>query len=164
MRNSDRPTCTISLSLKDSSTWCFRMHSLNLSDPDTALSECVRVLRPGGMLAVCTPDWGGFLLSPSSDSLESAVKIYTDLQYRNGGDPFVGRKLSGLFEKQNLERITSGARYEVYDSLELIGNYLALQLESANEANHAQVLRTWATSPNGMFAQSWVHCLGTRPR
>src|SRR4029077_8394970 len=38
----------------------------HLADPRRALRELHRVLAPAGVLGLCSPDWGGFLLSPSS--------------------------------------------------------------------------------------------------
>ncbi len=66
----------------------------HLSHPVQAMKEFHRVLKPGGIVGVCSPDWGGFILAPPSEALSAAVKAYTDLQTRNGGDVQVGRKLS----------------------------------------------------------------------
>lgn len=52
--------------------------------------------RPGGVLGVCTPDWGGFLLAPPSEKLLLAFEAYKQLQNRNGGDVYCGHKL-GLY-------------------------------------------------------------------
>lgn len=41
----------------------------HLREPDRAMAEFMRVLKPGGVLGVCTPDWGGFLLAPLSEKL-----------------------------------------------------------------------------------------------
>ena len=68
-----------------------------------------------------------------------------------------------LKEKAGFEAIAFQARYEVYGSLEFIGEYLALQLESAGESRCAAILRGWADTPNGMFAQAWVSCTGRKP-
>lgn len=66
-------------------------------------------------------------------------------------------------EKAGFEAIAFQARYELYGSLEFIGEYLALQLDSAGESRHATTLREWADIPNGMFAQTWVSCTGRKP-
>jgi RimJ/RimL family protein N-acetyltransferase/predicted O-methyltransferase YrrM len=36
----------------------------HLSDPIRAAKEMFRVLKPGGIIGVCSPDWGGFVLAP----------------------------------------------------------------------------------------------------
>ena len=134
----------------------------HLSEPARAVEEFRRVLRPGGILATCSPDWGGFLIVPQSHSLSVAIEAYKSLQVRNGGDVYVGRKLSAFFEQAGFENINMRARYEVYESLGFIGEYLATQLQDAGEAVHAATLRDWANEPTGMFAQAWVSCIGQK--
>ena len=135
----------------------------HLREPDSAIGEFLRVLKPGGILGVCSPDWGGFLLAPPSDQLAVAIDVYKNMQVANGGDVYVGRKLSTLLNQAGFEALEMRARYEVYDSLELIGEYLALQLEKSGETTHASTLREWSTDSNGMFAQAWVSCTGRKP-
>ena len=55
----------------------------HLSEPARAVEEFRRVLRPGGILATCSPDWGGFLIVPQSHSLSVAIEAYKSLQVRN---------------------------------------------------------------------------------
>lgn len=136
----------------------------HLKEPALAVGEFSRVLRPGGVLAVSSPDWGGFLLAPPSQDLSQAIQTYMDLQLRNGGDVFIGRKLSSLFADVGFLEIDLQARYEMYESLPVIGEYLALHLETAHEAHAAAALREWMKSPHGMFAQTWVSCTGRKPK
>ena len=135
----------------------------HLQEPGKAIGECRRLLKPGGVLGVCSPDWGGFLLAPPSDRLSAAIDAYKVLQIANGGDVYVGRKFSTLLERFGFEDIAMQARYEVYESLEFIGEYLALQLAGSGETEHAETLRKWSATPSGMFAQAWVSCTGRKP-
>ena len=135
----------------------------HLGDPDRAITGFRRVLRPGGYVGLCSPDWGGFLLAPASAELSAAIDRYERLSIDNGGDPYVGRKLALLLEKGGFEDIAMQARYEVYESQSFIGEYLALQLDNAGETRHAAALLEWAVSPNGMFAQAWISCTGRKP-
>jgi ubiquinone/menaquinone biosynthesis C-methylase UbiE len=134
----------------------------HLKEPFTAIKQFYRVLKPGGILAVCSPDWGGFLLTPSSNELNEAIEAYKNLQTKNGGDIFVGSKLSRFFEDTGFDQIEVDARYEVYKSLDFIGQFLALQLEQAGEQTHAQSLKNWMNESNGLFAQAWVSCVGKK--
>lgn len=150
------------LPLPDNSFDAVFSHALleHLSEPAAALAEFHRVLKPGGLAAVCSPDWHGFLLTPPSEALDQAIAAYKQLQLANGGDVYVGAKFGTLMEQIGFEQIHMSARYECYESLEFIGNYLALQLEQSGQAVHARTLRTWSQSTVGMFAQCWVSCVG----
>ena len=134
----------------------------HLSDPVRALKELHRTLKPGGVIGVCGPDWGGFLLSPPSAKLTRAIEAYTSLQTRNGGDVHVGRKLGLHLAAAGFADVQMSARYECYPSRELIGEYLALQLEQAGDARSAQTLRAWSKVEGGMFAQAWISAVGRK--
>ena len=134
----------------------------HLREPAKAVAEFRRVLRPGGTLGVCTPDWGGFLVAPPSEELLLAFEAYKELQNRNGGDVYCGRKLGGFLADAGFEEIELRARYENYDPLTVIGDFLAMNLEEAGDAKNAEVWRKWGRSPNGMFAQAWVSCVGRK--
>src|SRR5262249_37794117 len=105
----------------------------HLADPLCAARELCRVLKPGGVAGVCSPDWGGFVLAAPSAALSDAIQAYMSLQTRNGGDVLAGRKLGTYLEQSGFTGIQMAARYECYASLPMIGEYLALQLEKQNE-------------------------------
>ncbi len=134
----------------------------HLSSPILALRELSRVLNHGGVMGVCSPDWGGFLFAPPSQELSAAVDAYKILQSRNGGDVQVGRKLGVYLDKLGFEDICVSARYECYQSLNFIGDYLAEQLEREGDLRSANQFRTWSKMSGGMFAQAWVSATGRK--
>jgi SAM-dependent methyltransferase len=136
----------------------------HLADPAVALRELCRILKAGGVIGVCSPDWGGFILSPSSPELSLAVEAYMALQSRNGGDVRVGRKLGQHLAVAGFTVVRISARYECYPSLEFIGEYLALQLEREGDTRSAAVFRDWSQEKDGMFAQAWVSTVGVKPQ
>lgn len=135
----------------------------HLTDPVAALRAMLRVLKPDGIIGVRSPDWAGFILAPPSDALTSAVAAYTTLQTRNGDDLNVGRKLGSLLTAAGFDNVQMSARYEVYSSRPLIGDYLALQLERAGDSTSATSFREWSRHPGGLFAQCWVSCIAHQP-
>ena len=152
------------LPFEDSSFDRVFSHALmeHLADPVRALREFHRVLKSGGVIGLCSPDWGGFILAPPSAELSRAIDAYRRLQTRNGGDVHVGRKLGTHLRAAGYHDIRLAARYECYESLELIGEYLAAQLERASDALSAEVLRQWSQSEGAMFAQAWVSAVARK--
>ncbi|MFI7693065.1 methyltransferase domain-containing protein [Nonomuraea sp. NPDC049655] len=149
--------------LADSSVDRVFSHALmeHLAHPASALAEIHRVLRPGGTVGLCSPDWGGFLLSPP---LDDAVAAYTRLQRANGGDPHVGRKLGLYLRDAGFTDVWLDVHYERHADPSHIAGYLARQLDLAEQPAHADRLRAWAADPGAMFAQAWVSATATRPR
>jgi len=136
----------------------------HLAEPQRALREFHRVLAPEGVIGVCGPDWGGFLLSPPSPALSRAVEAYIALQSGNGGNVQVGRNLGVYLAAVGFEAVQLSARYECYEARELIAEYLARRLEKAGDAEAASVLRHWSKEQPGMFAQAWVSAVARKPR
>lgn len=134
----------------------------HLQEPVKAMKEFHRVLRPGGIAGVCSPDWGGFLFAPESAELTAAVKTYRDLQAANGGDVEVGRKLGVHLSAAGFSDVRVDARYECYEDRERIGEYLAQQLDLKNQPLAAKAFRDWSVKPASMFAQSWVWAIGVK--
>jgi SAM-dependent methyltransferase len=135
----------------------------HLREPGKALREFLRVLKPGGAVAVCAPDWSGFLYAPATPVLLEAVKAYTDLQNGNGGDASVGHKLHDYAIAAGFEHVRCTARYENFEPLTIITDLVGWQLERNGLLHLAAALREWADQPSGMFAEAWVSCAGRKP-
>lgn len=135
----------------------------HLKEPVSALHEIRRVLKPGGLVALRSPDWGGFIIAPETPGLSAAIQRYTDIQASNGGDTRVGRKFPGLLRSAGLKTKTFSASYECYESPSLIGEYLAQRLAAADATNEAGALRQWSRHPDAIFAQAWCEIIGTSP-
>jgi len=135
----------------------------HLADPIRGISEIGRVLRPGGIAGLCSPDWGGFILSPTDDQIETAITRYRMLQEKNGGQTLAGRQLGSWLTAGGLVTQKIHARYECYSDSRVIAEYLALQLERAGDIEPGSVLRNWAALGCTMFAQAWVSAIAVKP-
>ena len=130
----------------------------HISSPDKALSEILRVLEPGGVAAIRSPDWGGFIVGPEVPGLQAAIDNYADLQTANGGDVYVGRKLPRLLRDAGFGTLRFSASYDCSQSPLMIAEYLALLLAETD----ADALRAWSQDRDAFFAQSWFQILGTK--
>jgi len=83
---------------------------IHLPDPNLALVNMVRALKPGGSLAVDEADWGLFSLSGHLDA-EWATDFVHDLFARHAEAgvryPYFGRRLPGLLAEAGLEDLCS---------------------------------------------------------
>lgn len=59
----------------------------HLSHSDRALGEFRRVLVPGGIVGLRSPDWGAAIVAPSDPRLERSIALRNQWQRHNGGDP-----------------------------------------------------------------------------
>lgn len=53
---------------------------LYLSDPLKAIKEMLRVLKPGGIMAFVSADWGAFLYHPEPPGVVAAFRYFEKLQ------------------------------------------------------------------------------------
>jgi len=153
------------LPLEDFSVHAVFCHALfeHLQFPESALEEIFRVLKPGGWIGVCSPDWGGFILTPPSPEVDDALATYMRLQSGNGGDVHAGRKLGVWLAEAGFADIKTDARYEIHQAPSQLASFLASRLKNVGEDPHAAALQSWGTLPDRMFAQSWVSAVGRKP-
>lgn len=130
----------------------------HISSHDAALKEILRVLTPGGLAGIRSPDWGGFIVVPDAPGIQTAINHYAELQTANGGDIHVGRKLPSLLRAAGFDALTFTATYDCSLSPTIIAEYLASPLG----ASDAEALREWGGHPDAVWAQAWCEILGSR--
>lgn len=152
------------LPFKDHSFDVVFAHALleHLGSPVDAIRELQRVTRPGGFAVVCSPDWDEFKISPSSPEVEEAISAYRELQEANGGNTHAGAYLRIWLQQAGFTPLVHEEWQEEYEDPSAIGEYLALQLETAGQPEHARTLREWAAHPAARFRQSWKYATAVR--
>lgn len=134
----------------------------HLTDPIESLREFHRVTRPGGFVAICSPDWDAFEYAPRSPRLTRAIRAYRALQELNGGDTRAGAHLADWLGATDFTLLSHSDWVEEYDDTKKITDHLALQLERAGQIDHAASLREWARDPAARFRQTWKYATAVR--
>jgi SAM-dependent methyltransferase len=135
----------------------------HLGEPLQALREFHRVVRPGGFVALSTPDWDGIEISPLPMALGRAINAYRDLEERNGGNSRAGVHLSEWLVDAGFAPLSKGDWIEEFEEPRQIAEYLGIQLETAGLFHHATALRDWVSEPEASFRQPWKYVTGVRP-
>ncbi|HYF25284.1 MAG TPA: methyltransferase domain-containing protein [Baekduia sp.] len=71
----------------------------HLADPPRAVQELARVVRPGGVVVCCEPDWGSLAISGMAPDVDAALRQALRTGIRHA---WVGRELHGLLAAAGL--------------------------------------------------------------
>ena len=108
----------------------------HLADPPRALAEMVRVVRPGGRIAVAEPDWQTLVVDAPDRSLVRRILDFRCDHTRNG---WIGRQLAALFRDAALSEVGVSAETLILTDLQLADALFELR-SSARDAAAAGVV------------------------
>ena len=151
------------LPFEDNSIDVVFAHALfqHLADPARALIEMRRILVPGGMLALRTPDWGGVLVAPHTPDVASALGAFVSAHYATG-DAHAGGRVPALMRRAGFEAPRVAVSVEREQPVDF-GAFAADRLEGVGDATDAMVFRDWASSTDALFAQLWTEVIARKP-
>jgi SAM-dependent methyltransferase len=87
---------------------------VNLPEPAEVTAEMMRLARPGGWVASIEPDTEHARCYPPHPAFDRLSEIVTVVFRRNGADPWIGRRVPGLFRQAGLEDVEVEARVQMY--------------------------------------------------
>jgi SAM-dependent methyltransferase len=152
----------------------------HLGNPDRALGEFRRVLVPGGIVALRSPDWGAAIVAPSDPRLERSISLRNRWQRHTGGDPEVGRKLRRLLIDAGFDDVEAGATADHHGStdrasegcdymLRILQDPQLTALSTQHDWTTAEELKSfadawqeWASDPGAFAAFFWCHAVGVK--
>lgn len=127
---------------------CFVLE--HLAEPEQALANLKRIIRPGGTITVIEGDHGSAYFCPDSALARRAIECQVTLQARSGGNANIGRKLYPLLAKAGFppDRITVSPRMVYVDGSKpswidgFTRNTFTAMIEGVNDKAVAEGLMT----------------------
>lgn len=152
----------------------------HLRDPDAAVGDMVRTLRPGGRIVVADDDHALMRIWPEPAGLAQAWQAYYQTYHDHGHDPFIGRRLVQLLQANGARPVRNttvfygacaGQRHfdaVVVNLLEVLRGATEAVVASGrmNAADYAEAIRQGSVFAQRADAAIWYGICwaeGTRP-
>lgn len=150
----------------------------HMQNPVAIFKEMHRVLKPGGIVGVRSPDLSAFVVAPEEETLKKPLDIWLKYRQHRGGDPFVGSKLRALLREAGFAKTIGSSSSETWGILsttQILASVMAddttepnitetaLDLGWADQAqmdNAARAWETWGKHPDAFASVIWCEAVG----
>ena len=152
----------------------FLMHSPSIKEQ---LTEIVRVLKPGGILASRDMDVPSSFIAPTHESNRGMWEMLGEVIRQEGGNPWMGRQLKTFFINAGLENVKPGYSADFFDSPEEVAFLEQFLLEwglsrdfaensSGSEDDFSrwrEQVRRWSRRQGAVGCFHFGHAVGRKP-
>jgi hypothetical protein len=114
-----------------------RLVMVNLSSPETLLTQLVDLVRPGGIVAVEEIDNASWVCQPPHPSWDKLLQTFHAAFRASGGNVFIGRRLPELLRAAGLEDV----QYKVHVDFAMRGGPRRTHLLSLIDSLREQITR-----------------------
>ena len=97
---------------------------IHLSEPEVAVDEMVRILRPGGRILIADPEYDSLMLDAQPAEITRAVVRHLTDENRN---PFAARHNFRLFRRRDLQKLEVRPSTAVFHDLETADQILGFR-------------------------------------
>jgi ubiquinone/menaquinone biosynthesis C-methylase UbiE len=152
----------------------------SVAAPDKVVAEMVRVLKPGGVLALKEFDHAGDIIYPQNAVLGKSIELYHKLRGHNGHEPVAGRRLREFMHAGGCEVKYLRAFYDYRSGNEQLrpyidrNNYLVnemlgpqyISLGWCTETELEEQADAWiefAANPAAVYCSTWFEAVAVKP-
>lgn len=151
----------------------------SVSNPDMVVGEMVRVLKPGGIIALKEFDHGADIIWPQTAAISRSINFYHRLRADNGHEPYAGRKLKAYMTTNHCHVEYVNAYFDQQTKPDDLKKYIDrnnglhreilgpryCELGWCTVADIGEIVSDWekfARNPAAIYLAAWLEAVGIK--